>query len=122
MLQRHVVALGVAVMLLVSGGPAYADTADGPTPSIATEPAEAAPDSVTLPTGDTVRPTDNGSFLFEPAAGREDVGYYSPTTPDGDLLVVPLDAGDEIASGETDIRLFNVDALLRNGYTDARQV
>ncbi|ADD43178.1 hypothetical protein [Stackebrandtia nassauensis] len=119
MRKRYAVALAVAAALLASGGMVYADPFS-PADAAGPAPAASAPVVVTLPTGDKVRVTGDGALI--PASGDETFEFYAPRLPGGDRIAVPVDVLDDVRSGETDARLFNVDALLRNGYTDARDV
>ncbi|MGB3441328.1 MAG: S8 family serine peptidase [Actinophytocola sp.] len=90
-----------------------------------TEPAPAAASSflgaVTLVTGDHVTVRRVGAQLVPqvaPAAGREHV-HFATTQVDDSLLVVPADAWTAVRTGQVDERLFDVAALLRDGYGDA---
>lgn len=93
--------------------------------SVHAEPAEAATgteavDSVVLPTGDRVTILPNGVAAIEPAEGREDVGFLTPTAPGADdRIVVPLDMAESILAGEEDPRRYNVTRLLEAGQHDA---
>lgn len=118
MRKRYIAALAALGLLAVAGGQALAAA---PRPADAAAPDSGRP-SVTLPTGDKVLVTGDGALMMEPAPGREDIGYYSPDLPGGDRLVIPLDHLDDVRGRTADDRLYNVDALLRNGFTDARQV
>ena len=83
--------------------------------------APAATRSVILPTGDRVSLLPGGRHAFEPAAGREGVGYLTPKAQDrsGDFTLIPVDVADEVADGSQDPRRYNVSALLRAGIADA---
>lgn len=78
--------------------------------------------SVTLLTGDTVHLTDVGegrrAVELEPGPGRDEVEIHQ-TEVDGDLTVLPADALPFVAEGLLDADLFNIDALLEQGYDDA---
>jgi subtilisin family serine protease len=93
-------------------------------------PAAASPESgagseflgaVTLVTGDHVTVRRVGAQLVpqvQPAAGREHV-HFATAAVDDSLLVVPRDAWAAVRTGQVDERLFDVAALLRDGYGDA---
>ena len=88
-----------------------------------TEPAPASEflGAVTLITGDHVTVRRVGARLVpqvRPAAGREHV-HFATTSVDDSLLVVPNDAWAAVRAGQLDERLFDVAALLRDGYGDA---
>lgn len=90
------------------------------------EPGPAAPASrylgaVTLVTGDHVTVRQVGPRLVpqvSPGPGREHV-HFATTEVDDSLLVVPSDAWTSVRTGQLDQRLFDVAALLRDGYGDA---
>ncbi|MGH8881262.1 MAG: hypothetical protein ACRD0P_28600, partial [Stackebrandtia sp.] len=108
-----------ATAAAVSAGLVWADDAD---PATEPESAGVGPDAtVTLPTGDTV--SVNGDML-SPSGGaaRAGMAFHSMTLPSGDRLVLPADQTGAVFGGTDDDRLYNVDALLRNGVTDARTV
>ncbi|WP_371674059.1 S8 family peptidase [Streptomyces sp. NBC_00289] len=76
---------------------------------------------VTLVTGDRVRLDARGRVTgVEQAPGREDVPV-SVRRFGGEQYVVPADAAAGIAQGTLDKRLFDVSALIRAGYDDARR-
>ncbi|OLB78038.1 MAG: serine protease [Actinobacteria bacterium 13_2_20CM_2_71_6] len=84
------------------------------------------PATVTLITGDRLRlfrqPAGQLAVGVEPAPGREHVGFLrdNRTGPRGtDLSVIPSDAAPLLAAGRLDARLFDVNELVRLGYTDA---
>jgi hypothetical protein len=54
---------------------------------------------------------------IEPAPGREHT-HFATTQSGDELLVVPDDAWAEVRAGRLDRRLFDVAALLRDGYGD----
>jgi hypothetical protein len=81
------------------------------------EAVSAAVGTVVLPTGDRVTAAPNGVKGFEPAAGREDVGYLVL-----DDIVVPTDRVEAIMSGAEDPRRYDVAQLLADGRTDAAAV
>ncbi|WP_033400289.1 S8 family peptidase [Actinokineospora enzanensis] len=71
---------------------------------------------ITLVTGDHVTVGD-GPARVRPAAGRERLAFTQRVDEHGDLHVVPVDAAAAVASGRVDARLFDVTALVRDGYT-----
>ncbi|MBB5785795.1 hypothetical protein [Jiangella mangrovi] len=85
----------------------------------------AAERTVTLLTGDrvVVRSGLDGveRVTVEPADGRDGVAYTQRRTDDGGLRVIPADALDDVAEGRLDARLFDVTALLEQGYDDASE-
>jgi hypothetical protein len=113
--KRHAAAMIAAVGLTVSVGAwVHADTTDD---STVPHPVSTQPAKVTLPTGDQVRISGDGVLVTEPGSN-----FYSPRVAGGDRLMIPFASLDEVRSGELDARLFNVDALLRSGINDARDV
>jgi hypothetical protein len=80
-------------------------------------PAAAAPPGVTLPTGDRVEVFADGALGF-----AADVRHYGQVLPNGDRVAIPAAALADVRQGRLDARLFNVDALLRHGITDAATV
>ena len=79
--------------------------------------------AVTLVTGDHVTVRQVGEQLVpqvEPAAGREHVQFATTSVGDS-LLVVPNDAWTAVRTGQLDKRLFDVAALLRDGYGDTKR-
>jgi hypothetical protein len=78
--------------------------------------------AVTLVTGDHVTVRRVGEQLVpqvRPAEGREHV-HFATTQVDDSLLVVPNDAWAPVRDGQVDRRLFDVAALLRDGFGDDR--
>jgi len=92
--------------------PAGADPAAGRSPSV----------SVTLVTGDRVvlREETGGrrSVGFEPAEGRAELDVHQMEI-DGELHVFPGDAVPYFSADRLDRDLFNIDALIAQGYDDA---
>lgn len=79
--------------------------------------------AVTLITGDQVTVRRVGDRLLPhviPAAGRERLHFATAGTGER-LLVVPSDATAALNAGHLDERLFDVGALLRDGFDDARR-
>ncbi|MEV0649626.1 S8 family serine peptidase [Phytomonospora sp. NPDC050363] len=72
---------------------------------------------VTLVTGDRVRVGPDGHLTFLKAKGREHIGH-NVRTIGGDRYVVPVDAEAALKDGRLDSRLFNVSALVRDGFAD----
>lgn len=118
MRKRYVVALLAGTALAATGGLVYADPFDTDSPDArsATAPGSV---TVTLPTGDKIPMTPDGDIRASRVA---DLDYTIHLMSNGDRAVIPRDAVDDIRGGDLDARLFNVSALLRNGYTDAREV
>ncbi|WP_394822258.1 S8 family serine peptidase [Pendulispora albinea] len=82
--------------------------------------------TVTLITGDRVRitPLPNGknALNVEPATGREHIAFYQSQSTHGDIehaTVLPEDAAPLVAAGRLDPRLFDVTALVHQGFDDA---
>jgi hypothetical protein len=63
-----------------------------------------------------LRLTANGSYLADPG---EDGPLHTLVEADGDRLLIPVGVADELASGEYTYEQFNIDALVRNGISDA---
>ncbi|GLZ39052.1 S8 family serine peptidase [Actinokineospora sp. NBRC 105648] len=92
-------------------------------------PSEAAPasavgtrflGSITLVTGDHVTVREVGQRLVpavDPAPGRAGLQFATSAVKD-QLMVVPSDAWADLQAGRLDRRLFDVAALLRDGYGD----
>ena len=79
--------------------------------------------AVTLVTGDHVTVRRVGENLVpqvKPAPGREHV-HFTTTSAGDSLLVVPNDTWASVRTGRLDQRLFDVTALLRDGYGDAER-
>jgi hypothetical protein len=77
--------------------------------------------AVTLITGDHVAVRRVGARLVpqvQPAAGREHL-HFATTGVGDSLSVVPADAWAAVRTGQLDERLFDVAALLRDGFGDA---
>ncbi|MGW6932095.1 S8 family serine peptidase [Lentzea sp. NPDC054927] len=104
--MRRFVAAFSAVALLSLPVPAHAHS----TPA----PAAHQPDVVTLITGDQVFVRGN-DVEVKAADGREKVEFVR-LTDNGDAVVLPADAVDDVASGRVDKRLFNVTELAREGF------
>ncbi|MEV3936048.1 hypothetical protein AB0K52_08750 [Glycomyces sp. NPDC049804] len=118
--RRYVAAAAAAA--LAAGAAAAATTFANATPEPGAAPETAlAVESVTLPTGDTVRQWAGGALEIVPAEGREHVGFIGRTARDGsgDVVVVPADQAAALQSGEEDARRYNVTRLLEHGVADA---
>jgi len=87
-----------------------APTGDEPWTAPTQESAE-----VVLPTGETVGVAADGTLDL-----GEDGAYTVTKNADGDRLVVPADAVDEIAAGEYDVAAFNVDSPGAASETEAK--
>jgi subtilisin family serine protease len=77
-------------------------------------------DQVTLSRGEGAEP----AVVITPGPGREKVRFVRHTITNGDVTdvaVVPGDAVPLLASGRLDPQLFNVSALVRQGFADGRQ-
>ena len=95
--------------------------APGPAPNPATNPV-IAEHTVTLISGDVVQlqtmADGNDVATVRPSADRLGVGYATREV-DGQAYVVPTDAIPLLAADKLDEELFNVSALVANGYSDA---
>ncbi|MGI5460903.1 hypothetical protein ACQEWB_48650 [Streptomyces sp. CA-249302] len=92
-----------------------------PAAAIGSPRAASATTAVTLITGDRFRlDADGGLLSFEPAKGREDIGFRVEDTGEH-LYVIPSDAERLIARGTVDPSLFDLKTLLNSGYDDAHQ-
>ncbi|MFD3454353.1 S8 family peptidase [Streptomyces sp. NPDC058691] len=80
--------------------------------------------TVRLVTGDrvTVTPGADGHHAasVEPGPGRQGIVFRTFEKDDGSLTVLPSDAADLVAAGTLDRRLFDVTALIAQGYDEAR--
>ncbi|MEU2246676.1 S8 family serine peptidase [Streptomyces sp. NPDC019224] len=113
--------IAAAAGLVAALIPVSAAQAAGPAaPVTAAHTAAVTTLTVPLPTGDSVTVERAGhdlrSATVTPAAGREGVSFTTSSLGDGDLSVVPEDAGPLLAAGRVDPRLFEVGALLDAGY------
>ncbi|QFG22710.1 S8 family serine peptidase [Actinomadura sp. WMMB 499] len=79
--------------------------------------------TVTLLTGDavTVRTAPDGPPLvsIDPAPGREKLSFRKEVRPDGHVVVTPIDVA-ALVGPVIDPELFDVTALIEQGYDDAR--
>ncbi|MET9479555.1 S8 family peptidase [Streptomyces sp. NPDC006638] len=117
----------VSTALLVTGGivtpvSARSGPADAAAPAAAGYPAPSAA-TVRLVTGDrvTVGAGTDGKRVASvtPGPGRRGL-LFRTVEQDGGLSVIPSDAEAALAAGRLDRRLFDVTALLAQGYDDAR--
>ena len=121
---RLIALAGVAILVAGIAGSTPAAAADGdkPAKSVGTAAAGRAPVSVTLVTGDRVLVREEGggrrSVSLEPASGREGIDVHQ-TEVDGELHVFPGDVVPFLAADRLDRDLFNIDALIAQGYDDA---
>ncbi|PEJ57618.1 MULTISPECIES: S8 family serine peptidase [unclassified Bacillus (in: firmicutes)] len=84
--------------------------------------------TVTLLTGDKVEVTTaldgNLSLNVQPAPGREGVNFYESVTRDKtgkqNATVIPMDAVPLVDSKALDERLFDIDQLIADGYTNEK--
>jgi hypothetical protein len=122
--KRYPLAALAALGLAASAAPASAATTPEPTTPSAFEATEvpvhraAGTNSIVLPTGDEIRLTADGSYLAEPVEDGEGA-FNTAVEPDGDRLVIPVAALPGLGSGEYTFEQFNIDALARNGITEA---
>ena len=114
--------LGVAAVALIAAfglsAPGQATAAPGQ--AKAGPQAHPAKDqSVTLITGDrvTLRGGDPARAMIRPGEGRTDVAFSSYRLKDH-LYVVPSDVSARLAGGKLDSRLFDVTALIKDGYDE----
>lgn len=119
---RHALALACAAVLAAGAIPAAsAAEPSAPGTPLATETVGGPGVLVPLITGDRVEVAE-GSTVFLPGEGREDVGFTRVTgLPDnpGDTYIVPTDARALLDDGVLDRELFNVTALARDGFGGA---
>ncbi|MFI1047887.1 S8 family serine peptidase [Streptomyces griseoruber] len=88
-----------------------------------TGPGTAAPQTVTLITGDTVSLTTgpDGRYAVDVRHGKgREAATFLSSEKDGEISVLPADAIPLIRAGRLDPALFNVTRLVAQGYTDAR--
>ncbi|MBM7776080.1 subtilisin family serine protease [Actinokineospora baliensis] len=81
------------------------------------QPAQSSRGEITLITGDHVV-FAGGQASIRPARGRERVTFLRRVDQRGDLSVYPDDVLPDLAAGRLDRRLFNVSALVRDGFGD----
>jgi uncharacterized protein (TIGR03382 family) len=90
-------------------------------------PGRAAATTVTLITGDRVHVTTlvgrPPALRIEPGAGRDHIDFIQREDRNAghdDISIIPGDAAALLAAGRLDPRLFNVSALIRDGFDNAR--
>ena len=114
-------AAGLLVAAISPGSPAAAREEGAVGPG-ATAPAADVPVAVTLVTGDRVLLRDETggkrSVTFEPAEGRDAIGVHQVDI-DGDLYLFPSDVLPYLSEDRLDRAMFNIDALVAEGYDDA---
>ncbi|MET9581828.1 S8 family serine peptidase [Streptomyces sp. NPDC006539] len=116
-----------AGLLLVAGGvPAAATTSGKAAAETATGPAAvpgARSATVRLVTGDRVTvtslPGGRHTASVQPGPGRERVPFRTLEGDDKALTVLPFDAEALVSAGTLDRRLFDVTALIADGYDEA---
>ncbi|WP_427887819.1 S8 family serine peptidase [Kribbella sp. GL6] len=119
--SARAVAGGLAVLVALATATTTPSQAGAPATSPPTPSATGTTHRVTLVTGDVVTLTDNAggppTASVEPAAGSR--GGVQIQQVGEDLHVVPDAALPYLASGRLDPELFNVSALVDQGYDDA---
>ncbi|MET7524698.1 S8 family serine peptidase [Streptomyces sp900116325] len=112
--------------MLVAGVVPAAFAAQTAAPSTATRPAAvpgAASETVRLVTGDrvtvTTLPGGRRTASVQPGPGREHIPFKTLEGDDKALTVLPFDAEGLVSAGSLDRRLFNVTALIADGYDEA---
>jgi subtilisin family serine protease len=119
---RGSLAVALSAVLVATGASASSGAVAPPpaTPGLI-DPAQSGGQQVTLVTGDVVTIGDAGdgrkTVSVAPADGRENVTFQS-TEVDEELLVIPSDTVPYLASSILDRRLFNVTALIEDGYAE----
>lgn len=122
---RLTAALSTGLLLAAGAVPAVvsaqAATAGTATRSPAAPRARSA--TVRLVTGDqvtvTTLPGGHRSVSVQPGLGREHVPFQTEEGDDKQLIVLPYDAQTLVNSGALDRQLFNVTALIADGYDEA---
>ncbi|HWM72692.1 MAG TPA: S8 family serine peptidase [Nocardioides sp.] len=111
---------GILVAAISPGSPAAARDEGAAKGEAA--PAAAAPVAVTLVTGDRVLLRDETggkrSITFEPAEGRDQIDVHQVEIDD-ELHVFPSDVLPYLSADRLDRAMFNIDALVAEGYDDA---
>ncbi|MCX2180549.1 S8 family serine peptidase [Streptomyces sp. SKN60] len=120
--RRQLISAAVAVPLLASG----LAVAQAPAQAAPSKPAVPAKPSathrVTLVTGDvvTVTTTADGKQMADVDRPDDAFGGVRLQEIQGDLFVIPDEAGPLLGAGTLDRRLFNVTDLIEMGYDDAK--
>ncbi|MEZ0070002.1 subtilisin family serine protease [Streptacidiphilus sp. MAP12-20] len=112
-------ATGAATLALLVG-PGNPAVAAGPRTGLPHSTSSSATHTVTLITGDVVRVTDLGDArqTVDVQRPRGAIGGVRTETVGKDLYVLPDEAMPYLAAGEVDRRLFDVTALISQGYDD----
>lgn len=112
---------GLATLAVTAAALSVPSAGAAPEAKAAAAPADATTTTVTLLTGDVVTLTSSGAgpdtVTIDRAAGS--TGGVQTHTVGGDLHVVPDEALPFLANGRVDADLFNVTALVEQGYDDA---
>ncbi|NUT21837.1 MAG: S8 family serine peptidase [Hamadaea sp.] len=90
-------------------------TAEHGVPAAVTQPGSR---SVTLLTGDRVTLAGSGTAAVDPGPGRDKLLFQQYRDGAGHVVVIPEDARAPLAAGRLDRRLFDVTALVEQGYDD----
>jgi subtilisin family serine protease len=124
--RQLTILLAVAALLAAAPGTGATATSAAAGTVAATRPARLSqlrPVAVTLVTGDKVlvrrQPDGRQAVQVIPAARRGASGTFQVVSIGGDLHVIPGDV-HHLVGRLLDLELFNVSALARMGYTDAR--
>ena len=114
-----VLVVGTAVALTTPGSVTAAQAeAQAATPALTTSSVK--PVHLTLVTGDTVTVSAHGTAV-NPAPGRSRIPVERRSI-DGEQYVIPADALPLLRSGRLDMRLFDITALQKFGYTGDRDL
>lgn len=116
---------GAIAAVVIAGGALALPTAYADPPDLSETTADqvafaTTTGTVELPTGDRVTVLPGGNAKFDPAEGREDIGFLTMPMSDSDeIIIVPTDKVTEMQAGLEDPRRYNVTRLLEAGITDA---
>ncbi|WP_454320831.1 S8 family serine peptidase [Streptomyces phaeoluteigriseus] len=115
-------ALSTGLALVAGVSPASARATDPGTPHTVTAPGVRSA-TVRLVTGDrvsvTTLPGGRRTVSVQPGPGREHIPFKTLEENDKALNVLPLDAEALVTAGTLDRRLFDVTALIADGYDEA---
>ncbi|MEU2246678.1 S8 family peptidase [Streptomyces sp. NPDC019224] len=121
--RRYSLLAAAAALALGLSGLGQVPGVAAPLPSDSPGTQEAKEHQVTLVTGDVVRltqwPDGRRSAMLVPEDGTLRHNAYITESSEG-LFVIPEQARDLVDAGKIDVRLFNVSALVEQGYDDAR--
>jgi subtilisin family serine protease len=121
--RQVAILLAVVALLVTTPGLGGGAGAQGAGPARPARVGRDRPVAVTLLTGDKVllrqRPGDRRTVQVVPARGRGARPSFQVVSVRGDLHVIPADVHD-LVGRLLDLDLFNVSALQRMGYADAR--